>query len=67
MGLMQRHERATYLIVATIFSTLIEAWWPSGEPPRHWLVLAALTCIAVLANVTGVVRTRYIRDQLRRR
>lgn len=67
MGLMQRHERATYLIVSTIFSTLIEAAWPSGDPPRHWLVLAALTAIAVLANVTGIVRTRYIREQLRQR
>jgi CDP-diacylglycerol--glycerol-3-phosphate 3-phosphatidyltransferase len=67
MGLMQRHERATYCIVSTIFSTLIETWWPSGDPPRHYLVLAALTCIAVLANVTGVVRARYIRDQLRQR
>jgi CDP-diacylglycerol--glycerol-3-phosphate 3-phosphatidyltransferase len=67
MGVMQRHERATYCIVATIFSTLIEQAWPSGDPPRHWLVLAALTCIAVLANITGVVRTRYIRQQLRQR
>lgn len=70
MGLMQRHERATWLIVATIFSTVIERWWPStapGTPPHHWLVLAALAAIAVFANATAMVRTRYIRAELRAR
>jgi CDP-diacylglycerol--glycerol-3-phosphate 3-phosphatidyltransferase len=67
MGLMQRHERATYCIVATIFSTLIEHWFPSGTPPRHWLVLVALTLICLLANWTGIVRTRFIRRGLQAR
>lgn len=67
MGLMQRHERATYLIVATIFSVLIEQYHPSGTPPRHWLVLCALITIAVFANWTGVVRSRFIRQELRRK
>lgn len=64
MGMMQRHERATYLIVATIFSSLIELRWPSGTPPRHWLVLASLIVIAVFSNWTAIVRSRYIRQQL---
>ncbi len=66
MGVMQRHERATYLIVSTIFSTIIERYHPSGPPARHWLVLCALVLIAVCANWTGVVRSRFIRRELRR-
>jgi phosphatidylglycerophosphate synthase len=68
MGLMQRHERATYLIAATIFSSLIELRWPSmpaGTPARHWLVLAALALMAVAANGTAIVRARHIRAVLR--
>ncbi len=67
MGLMQRHERATYLIVATIVSTIIERYYPSGEPPRHYLVLAALVSIAIFANWTGIVRSRFIRQELRQK
>ena len=67
MGLMQRHERATYLIVSTIFSAIIERYHRSGEPARHWLVLCALIGIAVFANWTGIVRARFIRQELRRR
>ena len=67
MGLMQRHERATYLIVSTIFSTIIERFHPSGAFARHWLVLAALITIAVFANWTGIVRARFIRQELRQK
>lgn len=67
MGLMQRHERATYLIVSTMFSAIIERYYPSGSPPRHWLVLGALVTIAVFANWTGIMRARYIRQKLQQK
>jgi CDP-diacylglycerol--glycerol-3-phosphate 3-phosphatidyltransferase len=67
MGLMQRHERAAWLSVATVFSGVWQAWSPSPGFARHGLVLFALAVIAVLANWTGWVRTRYTRQELRRR
>jgi len=67
MGLMQRHERAAWLAIATIFSALWQAFRPSPGFPLHPLVLFALAAIAVLANVTGWRRTAFVRRELRRR
>lgn len=67
MGLMQRHERAAWLSVATVFSGSWETWHPSSGFALHPLVLAALGAICVLGNWTGWLRTRYTRAELRRR
>jgi len=67
MGLMQRHERGAWLAGSTVFSGAWEAWQPSHGFARHGLVLLALALISVLGNWTGWVRTRYTRQELRRR
>ncbi len=69
MGLMQRHERAVWLAVATLFSAMWELWRPTpmGEFAFHTLVLVTLGVIAVLANWTAWIRTRYTREELRKR
>ncbi len=66
-GLMQRHERAVWLAVATIFSALWELWRPSADFALHPPVLVALAAVAVLANWTGWSRTAAIRRELRTR
>ena len=69
MGLMQRHERAVWLAVATLFSAMWELWRPTpkGEFAFHTLVLVTLGVIAGLANWTAWIRTRYTREELRKR
>ncbi len=66
-GLMQRHERAAWLAVSTIFSGLWELWRPSAGRPLHALVLLALAVMAVLSNWSGWQRTAHVRRELRRR
>jgi len=67
MGLMQRHERATWLCVSTLASSIWEAESPSPGFARHGLVLLALGAIAVLSNASGWARTAHARRELRRR
>jgi CDP-diacylglycerol--glycerol-3-phosphate 3-phosphatidyltransferase len=69
VGLMQRHERAVWLSVATLGSSIAEAWHPTpvGELPLHAPVLVALGVIAVLGNWTGWARMQLTRQELRRR
>jgi phosphatidylglycerophosphate synthase len=69
MGLMQRHERATWLAVATLVSALWELWRPTeaGQFAYHTPVLFALGMIAVFANWTGWIRTQFTRQELRKR
>ncbi len=67
MGLMQRHERATWLALATLASAVWEAWRPSSGFAYHTPVLFTLGMIAVLANWTGWIRTQYTRQELRKR
>jgi len=67
MGLMQRHERAAWLAIATIFSALWQAFRPSPGFSLHPLVLFALAAIAGFANWTGWQRTAFVRRELRRR
>lgn len=66
-GLMQRHERALLLILATVGSAL----WDAAHPPEgfalHAPVLAALAAVALLANRTGWQRTALARRELSRR
>jgi len=69
MGLMQRHERAVWLALATLGSAVWELWRPTpiGMFAFHTPVLVALGVIAVLANWTGWIRTQYTREELRKR
>lgn len=68
MGLMQRHERACYLIVSTLFSSMLTYFWERDATyPRHYLVLAAMGLIALLANLTGVQRIAFVRAELRKK
>lgn len=66
-GLMQRHERAVWLSLATLGSSLWDAWHPAapGERALHLPVLVALAAIAVLANRTGWARLQRTRRALR--
>lgn len=67
MGLMQRHERAMLLIVATVGSGLWTAFHPPPGLALHVPVLAALGAIAIGGNYTGWQRTAFVRRELRRR
>jgi phosphatidylglycerophosphate synthase len=69
MGLMQRHERAVWLAVATLGSAMWELWrpTPAHEFAFHTPVLVCLGVIAGLANWTAWIRTRYTREELRKR
>src|SRR5919198_222028 len=69
MGLMQRHERAVWLALATLGSPIWELWRPTpvGQFAFHTPVLVALGVIAVVANWTGWLRTQYTRQELRKR
>ncbi len=69
MGLMQRHERATWLALATLASAGWELWRPTpvGEFAYHTPVLFTLGLVAVLGNWTGWLRTQYTRQELRKR
>jgi CDP-diacylglycerol--glycerol-3-phosphate 3-phosphatidyltransferase len=68
-GLMQRHERAVWLGLATLGSSVWSAWRPAaaGAFALHVPVLVALGTIALLANWTGWRRMRHTRRELRRR
>lgn len=68
MGLMQRHERAVYLSVGALISSVVAWYWEPGEAhPRHYVVLAAMGLIAIFANLTGIQRTAYVRAELRKK
>src|SRR5213078_3070006 len=57
VGVMQRHERGTWLgaltVLAPIFSAFIE---PGVAHPRYYSTLFALSLIAVLTNVSAIWR-----------
>lgn len=63
-GLMQRHERAAYLILAVLLTALLESW---GQPHSDWPVLGGLAVIGALATFASVRRTTQMRDALRRK
>lgn len=68
MGLMQRHERAVYLSVGALISSVAAWYWEPGVAhPRHYVVMASLALVAVFANLTGFQRTAFIRAELRKK
>jgi len=68
-GLMQRHERAAWLSVATVGSSIWDAWHPApaGALAPHTPVLVVLGLIALLGNWTAWGRIQLTRQELRRR
>lgn len=68
MGLMQRHERAVYLSVSALVSSVVAWYWEPGNPhPHHYVVLAALALVAFFSNLTGIQRTAFTRAELRKK
>lgn len=68
VGYMQRHERGVYLGAAAVFAPLLSIWLEPGvAQPRYHLVIASLALLAVLTNLTAVMRTRYVLVRLRGR
>jgi len=63
-GLMQRHERAAYLMAAVLLAALLTSW---GQPHADWPVLAGLAVIGVLATAASLLRTSRMREALRRK
>lgn len=66
-GLMRRHERATYLILASGLTPLLGPWitarWPSLPPTLPFLI--GLGIVAVVGNVAAVWRLAKIARALR--
>jgi CDP-diacylglycerol--glycerol-3-phosphate 3-phosphatidyltransferase len=62
-GLMQRHERATYLLTATGLSALWELIRPTPSP-LYPLVLVALAVIGAFGNLTALRRVALMRAEL---
>jgi len=67
MGVMNRHERAAYLITATIFSAALQHFRPEWDTAHHVLIVIALGLIATLGTVTAIRRTAFMRAELRKR
>jgi CDP-diacylglycerol--glycerol-3-phosphate 3-phosphatidyltransferase len=67
IGLMQRHERAVYLVIATVASAIWELVHPAAGRPLHAPVIVALALIALLGNITGLQRLGFVRRELRKR
>ena len=68
VGYMQRHERAVYLGGAAVFGPILALWLePGASHPRYHLVIASLALMAVLTNLTAIMRTQYVLVRLRAR
>ena len=55
-GWMKRSDRLTVLIVGTAFTPLSMQWFENPLERHAWPVVAALTVIAVMANISAIVR-----------
>ena len=63
-GLMQRHERAAYLIVAVLLAALLASW---DQPRTDWPVFGGLALIGTLATFASIRRTIEMRAALRKK
>jgi phosphatidylglycerophosphate synthase len=64
IGLMQRHDRAVCLSLATTVAPAIAVLVGEPAPPRYYAVIAVMLLIAVASNVTAVRRARFIIEKL---
>ena len=68
VGYMQRHERAVYLGGAAVFGPILALWLePGAAHPRYHLMIVSLALMAVLTNLTAIMRTQYVLTRLRAR
>ena len=61
IGLMQRPERVTFIVVGAIIGALFDLVFGTQQP----LLKLAIVGIAVLGNVTVIQRVLHVREQLR--
>ena len=68
VGWMQRHERAVYLGIGTVFAPIVAAF-AEGEVahPRYHMVWLAMAIMAFTTNVTAVWRARFVLAGLRKK
>jgi CDP-diacylglycerol---glycerol-3-phosphate 3-phosphatidyltransferase len=66
VGYMQRHERAVYLGLCTVFAPIVAAFVEPDSPhPIYHLTVGTLGLIALLTNITAVWRMRYVLTRLK--
>lgn len=67
VGMMQRNERAAYLGVATVTSSVLTYFVePGAAHPMHHLVLIVMVPIAFFTNLTAIWRTAYVMRRMPR-
>lgn len=68
VGYMQRHERAVYLGGAAVMAPIVAVWLePGAAHPRYHIMIVSLALMAVLTNLTAIMRTQYVLVRLRAR
>ncbi len=68
VGYMQRHERAVYLGLSSVFAPFVAAFVePNVEHPRYHLVVGTMALMAVLTNITAIWRARVVLRGLKAR
>lgn len=68
VGYMQRHERGTYLGIATILAPILSAYIePVNRQPSYPLVILILGVLAVMTHVTALMRISVVMKGLKAR
>ena len=68
VGYMQRHERGTYLGIATILAPILSAYLePANRQPSYPLVILILGVLAVMTHVTALMRISVVMKGLKAR
>jgi len=68
VGYMQRHERGTYLGIATILAPILSAYMePANRQPSYPLVILILGVLAVMTHVTALMRISVVMKGLKER
>jgi len=61
VGYMQRHERAVYLGMCTVFAPIVAAFVePNAPHPTYHTTVYTLALIALLTNITAIWRMRFV-------
>ena len=67
VGVMQRHERAVWIGVMTVFAPIAAPFMEPGVThPRYYLSLFALTLVAIFTNYSAIWRALYVMKRLPR-